>query len=75
MTVAVLNITPEGGLSRYFQVIDKFSMLTYQEGQTLARRWREVRDSDAAHKLITSRQNGGQARGRVSELGISGCLR
>lgn len=54
MTAAVLNIGPEGNLSQYFRDIHKFPMLTFQEEQSLARRWRDARDRDAAHRLIAS---------------------
>ena len=54
MTIAVLNIAPMDNLARYFQDIYKFPILTYQQEQSLARRWRDARDRDAAHKLITS---------------------
>jgi RNA polymerase sigma-32 factor len=54
MTAAVLNITPEGNLSRYFRDIHRIPMLTFEQEQALARRWRDARDRDAAHQLITS---------------------
>jgi len=51
---AVLNIAPEGNLSRYLQDIRKFPMLTPDEELSLARRWRDNQDMEAAHKLVTS---------------------
>jgi len=51
---AVLNIAPEGNLSRYLQDIRKFPMLTPDEELSLAHRWRDKQDMDAAHKLVTS---------------------
>jgi RNA polymerase sigma-32 factor len=51
---AVLNIAPEGNLSRYLQEIRKFPMLTPDEELSLAHRWRDTQDMDAAHKLVTS---------------------
>jgi RNA polymerase sigma-32 factor len=51
---AVLNIAPEGNLSRYLQEIRKFPMLTPEEELSLAHRWRDAQDMDAAHKLVTS---------------------
>jgi RNA polymerase sigma-32 factor len=54
MASAILNITPERGLSRYLQEIQKFAMLTHQEELSLARRWRDTQDLEAAHQLVTS---------------------
>ena len=51
---AVVNVAPEGNLSRYLQEIRKFPMLTPEEELSLSRRWREHEDMDAAHKLVTS---------------------
>jgi len=51
---AVVNIAPEGNLSRYLQDIRKFPMLSPEEELELARRWRDDQDIDAAHKLVTS---------------------
>jgi RNA polymerase sigma-32 factor len=51
---AVLNIAPEGNLSRYLQEIRKFPMLTPEEELSLAHRWRDTQDMEAAHKLVTS---------------------
>ena len=51
---AVLNIAPEGNLSRYLQEIRKFPMLTPDEELSLAHRWRDAQDMEAAHKLVTS---------------------
>ncbi|HET6307590.1 MAG TPA: RNA polymerase sigma factor RpoH [Rhodopila sp.] len=54
MASAVLNIAPEGNLSRYLQEIRKFPMLTPEEELSLAQRWRDTQDMEAAHKLVTS---------------------
>jgi RNA polymerase sigma-32 factor len=51
---AVINIAPEGNLTRYLQEIRKFPMLTAEEELELSRRWRDHQDMDAAHKLVTS---------------------
>src|SRR5689334_4035767 len=51
---AVLNIAAEGSLSRYLQEMRKFPMLTPEEELTLAHKWRDTQDMDAAHKLVTS---------------------
>lgn len=54
MASAVINVAPEGNLSRYLQEIRKFPMLTPEEELELSRRWRDHEDMDAAHKLVTS---------------------
>jgi RNA polymerase sigma-32 factor len=55
-TMASLSIplAPEGNLSRYLQDIRKFPMLAPEEELELAKRWRDVGDEAAAHKLVTS---------------------
>jgi RNA polymerase sigma-32 factor len=52
MASAVLNIGPEGNLSRYLLEIRKFPLLAPEEEVALARRWRERQDTEAAHKLV-----------------------
>ncbi|MCC7428898.1 MAG: RNA polymerase sigma factor RpoH [Alphaproteobacteria bacterium] len=47
-------MAPEGNLARYLQEIRKFPMLTPEEEYSLAKRWRETEDVEAAHKLVTS---------------------
>ena len=54
MAAAVINLAPEGNLTRYLQEIRKFPMLTAEEEGTLSRRWRDSEDLEAAHKLVTS---------------------
>ena len=54
MASAVLNVGPEGNLSRYLQEIRKFPMLTPEEEFNLSKRWRESEDTASAHKLVTS---------------------
>jgi RNA polymerase sigma-32 factor len=49
-----LEISPERNLSRYLQEIRKFPMLTPDEEFSLARRWREEGDVEAAHRMVTS---------------------
>src|ERR1700755_1109530 len=51
---AVINVAPEGNLSRYLQEIRKFPMLSPEEELALSRRWRDKQDNEAAHKLVTS---------------------
>ena len=54
MVAAVINVAPEGNLSRYLQEIRKFPMLAPEEELALSRQWRDNEDMDAAHKLVTS---------------------
>ena len=54
MVSAVINVSPEGNLSRYLQDIRKFPMLAPEEELALSKRWRDAGDSAAAHKLVTS---------------------
>ena len=54
MASAVINVAPEGNLSRYLQEIRKFPMLSPEEELALSRRWRDHEDMEAAHKLVTS---------------------
>jgi RNA polymerase sigma-32 factor len=51
---AVPTISSESNLSRYLHEIRKFPMLEAEEEYILAKRWQEVGDSEAAHKLVTS---------------------
>jgi RNA polymerase sigma-32 factor len=54
MAAAVINVAPEGNLSRYLQEIRKFPMLTPEEELSLSHAWRDNEDMEAAHKLVTS---------------------
>src|SRR6195952_3038897 len=54
MVAAVVNVAPEGNLSRYLQEIRKFPMLAPDEELALSKAWRDNEDTDAAHKLVTS---------------------
>ena len=47
-------LSSEGGLSLYLQEIKKFPILSAQEEYTLAKKFKEDGDADAAHKLVTS---------------------
>ena len=53
-TSSVPVISSESNLSRYLQEIRKFPMLAAEEEYMLAKRWQEIEDSEAAHKLVTS---------------------
>src|SRR5215475_14482963 len=48
------SLQSDSGLSRYLQEIRKFPMLEANEEFMLAKRWREHKDPEAAHKLVTS---------------------
>ena len=54
MAASIINVAPEGNLSRYLQEIRKFPMLAPEEELDLSRRWRDSEDTAAAHKLVTS---------------------
>ncbi|GAC1477688.1 MAG: RNA polymerase sigma factor RpoH [Acetobacteraceae bacterium] len=54
MAAAIVNVAPEGNLSRYLQEIRRFPMLAPEEELELSRRWRDSQDNAAAHKLVTS---------------------
>ena len=54
MAAAVINVAPEGNLSRYLQEIRKFPMLSPEEELALSHAWRDKEDMEAAHKLVTS---------------------
>src|SRR6195952_3756101 len=54
MVSAIVNVAPEGNLSRYLQEIRKFPMLAPDEELSLSKAWRDSEDTDAAHKLVTS---------------------
>ena len=54
MAASVINMAPDGNLSRYLQDIRKFPMLAPEEELSLAKRWRDSEDTQAAHKLVTS---------------------
>lgn len=47
-------ISPDGGLRRYMQEIQKFPILSAEDEYMLAKRWSEYGDYEAAHKLVTS---------------------
>jgi RNA polymerase sigma-32 factor len=53
-SAAIMNIGPDGNLSRYLQDIRKFPMLSPEEELSLAQRWRDSEDTVSAHKLVTS---------------------
>ena len=54
MAASIVNVAPEGNLSRYLQEIRKFPMLAADEELNLSKAWRDHEDMAAAHKLVTS---------------------
>lgn len=52
--IALPAVPVEGGLSRYFREVWRFPILDKDEEQSLALRWRDKGDIDAAHRLVTS---------------------
>ncbi|MBY0448144.1 MAG: RNA polymerase sigma factor RpoH [Hyphomonadaceae bacterium] len=53
-TALTIALSPETGLQRYLQEIRKFPMLEKEQEFTLAKRWQEAGDVEAAHALVTS---------------------
>jgi RNA polymerase sigma-32 factor len=53
-TLPLPVISPDGGLRRYMQEIQKFPILSADEEYALAKRWSDDMDYDAAHQLVTS---------------------
>lgn len=49
-----INLSSERGLSRYLGKIKHLPMLSPGQEQTLAKRWREHKDPEAAHQLVVS---------------------
>ncbi|MBS0967002.1 RNA polymerase sigma factor RpoH [Acetobacter okinawensis] len=54
MMASVIDVGPEGNLSRYLQEIRKYPLLTPEEELSLSRKWRDKGDVKAAHRLVTS---------------------
>jgi len=48
------TVPVDGGISRYFREVMNFPMLSKEEEVSLAVRWRDEQDVDAAHELVTS---------------------
>ena len=52
---STLTLRPaDVGLSTYLSEINRFPLLNPDEEYMLAKRWTDDRDSDAAHRLVTS---------------------
>ncbi|MBS0979230.1 MULTISPECIES: RNA polymerase sigma factor RpoH [Acetobacter] len=54
MVSSVVNVGPENNLSRYFQEIRKYPILSPEEELRLSYLWKDKGDVKAAHKLVTS---------------------
>src|SRR5262249_58481445 len=54
LATANQRLTAESGLARYLEEIWRVPMLEPQDEFMLAKRWREHRDHEAAHKLVNS---------------------
>jgi RNA polymerase sigma-32 factor len=54
MAAAIANIAPAKNSLWYLQEIRRFAMLTPEEELSLAHRWRDKQDVEAANKLVTS---------------------
>ena len=54
MAASIINVAPEGNLTRYLQEIRKFPMLTPEEELRLSKNWRDTEDMASAHRLVTS---------------------
>src|SRR5262245_62358750 len=54
LATADWSVTAGSGLTGYLWQIQRFPMLKPHEEDTLAKRWREHGDHEAAHKLVNS---------------------
>jgi RNA polymerase sigma-32 factor len=54
LVLSNISLSPEDNLSRYLAEIRKFPILEAEEEYILAKRWQDVQDVEAAHKLVTS---------------------
>lgn len=54
MTTAGLPVVSAYSLDSYIQSVNRYPMLTLEEEQSLARRWRDHEDVDAARQLVLS---------------------
>ena len=52
--ITLPSLTSQGSLSKYLSEIRKFPMLKLEEEYTLAKAWKEKKDINSAHKLVTS---------------------
>jgi RNA polymerase sigma-32 factor len=54
MTTALIPYVSASSLEAYIQSVNRYPMLTLEEEQDLARRWRDHQDVDAARQLVLS---------------------
>jgi RNA polymerase sigma-32 factor len=54
MTNALMPIVSANSLEAYIQTVNRYPMLTLDEEQNLARRWRDHEDMEAARQLVLS---------------------
>jgi RNA polymerase sigma-32 factor len=52
--ITLPSISSQGSLDRYLREIKKFPLLQLEEEFTLAKSWKEKKDLNAAHKLVTA---------------------
>ena len=52
--ISLPSISSQGSLQRYLSSIRKFPILEMEEEYTLAKMWKNKKDLNAAHKLVTS---------------------
>jgi len=52
--ISLPSISTQGSLQKYLKEIQKFPILNLEEEYTLAKSWKEKKDLNAAHKLVTS---------------------
>ena len=52
--ITLPSISSQGSLDKYLREIKKFPILQLEEEFTLAKSWKEKKDLNAAHKLVTA---------------------
>ena len=52
--ISLPSISSQGSLQKYLSSIRKFPILEIEEEYTLAKMWKNKKDLNAAHKLVTS---------------------
>ena len=54
MSTALMPVVSAHSLDAYIQSVNRYPLLTLEEEQSLARRWREQQDMEAARQLVVS---------------------
>ncbi len=54
MSTALMPVVSASSLEAYIQSVNRYALLTLEEEQSLARRWRDHEDVEAARKLVLS---------------------